>query len=84
MMPSTAHIPDLTGRENRSLASQCIKTKKKFSVLRLLKNKQRKNTTQTKKINNKRKQQHLQQPRGSTVGSKPVAKGDLQFAKRHK
>lgn len=24
----STHIPDLTGRENRSLASQCIKTKK--------------------------------------------------------
>lgn len=26
-MPATAHTPDLIGRENRSLASQCIKTK---------------------------------------------------------
>lgn len=28
-MPATAHVPDLIGQENRSFASQCIKTKKK-------------------------------------------------------
>lgn len=46
-MPSAAHVPDLAGREKRSLASQCIKTKK-FSVLRLLK-KQTKITRYKKK-----------------------------------
>lgn len=55
----STHIPDLTGRENRSLASQCIKTKKNsvYSDRKKKKKKKKKNnnnnTTQTKKLTTK-------------------------------
>ena len=58
----STHIPDLIGRENRSLASQCIKTKKIQCTPIVKKKKKRKkkkknnnnNTTQTKKLTTKR------------------------------
>lgn len=49
-MPATAHVPDLIGQENRSFASQCIKTKKKNQIK--LKNKIKKSVYSDKKNDN--------------------------------
>lgn len=64
--------PDLTGREGRSLASQCIKTKIQCTPI-VKKTK----TRHKQKITTK---ETFQQPPGSTAGSEPVNMGDLQFA----
>lgn len=47
-MPATAHVPDLIGQENRSFASQCIKTKKKN--ISVYSDKKNKITTRNKQI----------------------------------
>lgn len=79
-MPSTAHIPDLVGRENRSLASQCIKTK--IQCTPIVKNQIiTRNEKKKERLKQSKNRQHLQQPPGSTVGSAPVAVGGLLFAR---
>lgn len=58
--------------------------RQKNSVYSENQKKKKENITHTKKekeIQQHNKQQHLQQPCGSTMGSNPVAKGDLQFVR---
>lgn len=49
-MPATAHVPDLIGQENRSFASQCIKTKK--NEIKKFKKKKKSVYSDKKKNNN--------------------------------